>query len=126
MVFTWIYIRININFYSFLQMKPLKKPFEASDNNVHISIEGKTYRCANLLKSGITNQSKILIGVDDVWHEINVLNLGADNSNLNDFKQHISLHNYTLADFGIIIIDKKQIDYNLKHDDFMELQDKFP
>lgn len=32
------------------------------------------------------NQTIVLLGYDDIWHEIDVLNLGGDNSDLTNFK----------------------------------------
>jgi len=110
-------------------MIKLKKPkgFEVSKKTVIVNIDGSDYECANLLKSGITIQSKILIAYNDVWHEIDILNLGADDSNLNDFKNHCGLHSYTLADLGIKTEAKKKVlEYGLSHDDYMKIESKFP
>ena len=108
-------------------MPKLNKPrgFEVSKNTEILSISGKEYEIANLLKGGLMNQSKVLIAVDDVWREIDVLNHGADNSNLQAFINHVEIHNLKLADFGIEE-SKPDIDYNLKHEDFMELEKLFP
>lgn len=108
-------------------MAKLNKPrgFEASKQTDIVKISGREYETANLLKSGITLQTKILIDVDDVWHEVDVLNLGADNSNLRDFAVFTELHNLKLSDFGITET-KPVIDYDLKHQDFEQLESEFP
>lgn len=110
-------------------MKPLKKGYSASKETVLVWFNGKEYEVANILKSGILKQTAVLVAVEDEWKESNVINLGADNSNLQDFKAFVELHNLTLMDLGIEISAKQeavQKDYNLKHDDFLELEKQFP
>jgi len=108
-------------------MPKLNKPrgFEVSKQTDVVTISGKQYETANLLKGGIMLQTKILIAVDDIWHEIDVLNLGADNSNLQDFANFTELHSLKLSDFGITE-SKPVIDYDLKHHDFEQLESEFP
>jgi len=117
----------NIQNYKIKTMPKLNKPrgFEVSKQTDVVTISGKQYETANLLKSGITLQTKILIAVDDIWHEIDVLNLGADNSNLQDFANFTELHSLKLSDFGITE-SKPVIDYDLKHQDFEQLESEFP
>lgn len=106
-------------------MKPLKKSYEASEENVHVKISGKVYRCANLKKSGILNKTTILLAHNDVWNEINVLDIGGDNSNLDKFKLHIELNNYKLSDLGIYEESNEPKNYDLTHDDRMILDAKY-
>lgn len=108
-------------------MKPLRKGFEATEKTVSVKIEGEYYDVANLKKSGIVNQSTVLLAYGEKWHEINVLNLGADNSNLENFKSHVELHDYKLKDFGIQKPEQSnKAPKKLNHDDHMRLQEKFP
>ncbi len=120
-------VETRIQNYKFNSMPKLNKPrgFEASKETDSVTMSGKIYEIANLLKSGMVNQSTILIDVDDTWQEINVLNLGADNSDLKSFAAHVDIHGLKLSDFGLTE-KKPTIDYDLKHDDFMALQEKFP
>jgi len=108
-------------------MKPLPKSYQASEKTVSVKIEGEYYEVANLKKSGIVNQTTILLAFNDIWHQVNVLNLGADDSNLENFKTHVELHQYKLKDFGIINKEKEQtVKYEPKHEDFMKLEAEFP
>lgn len=110
-------------------MKPLKRGFEASKETVSVWFNGKEYEVANLLKGGILKQTSVLVAVEDEWKEANVINLGANDSDLQDFKTFVESHNLTLMDLGIEISAKQeaaQKDYNLKHDDFMQLEKEFP
>ena len=100
------------------------KTFSVSEQQETISIDGIDYPIANLLKSGIVNQTTVLVGYNDLWNEINVLDLGLDNSDLNAFKNYIEEFNITLVDLGIIKETKK--DYSLKHQDFEDLEKQFP
>jgi len=108
-------------------MNKLSKPksFSASSKTLEVDFKGTICECANLLKSGIMNQTIILVGYADKWHEINALDLGADNSDLQSFKQFVEVMKLSLVDLGIISEEIKT-DYELKHDDFMELQNEFP
>ena len=107
-------------------MKPLKKHFEASEENVHVKIQGEIYRCANLKKSGTLNKTTILLAHEDVWHEVNCLDLGGDDSNLHNFKYHIENHDYKLSDLGVKTT-KSEIpkSFELTHNDFIELDAKY-
>lgn len=115
-------------------MKPLKKGLEATTSTVNIRIQGNDYTVANMTKSGLMNQSTVLIDIDEVWHEVNVIGLGSDekskglqNSNLDNFKNYVELNKSSLRDLGILIADDKpKKDYSLTHDDFMALEKKFP
>lgn len=102
--------------------------FEASKQTVTVSIDGSDYEAANLLKSGITHQNIILLGVGDLWHEVNVLDLGADDSNLDNFKHFVEIHNLKLEDLGIVSPKYGMTDvrYGLNHDDFMRIEALYP
>lgn len=106
-------------------MKPLKKSYEASQENVHVKIAGKIYRCANLKKSGIVNQTTVLLAHNDIWHEVNCINLGGEDSSLKNFKSHIEKHNYKLSDLGIHEESSEPKNYELTHDERMVLDEKF-
>lgn len=106
-------------------MKALKKGYEASEENVHVKIAGKIYRCANLKKGGIKNQKVILLAHNDEWNEVDVYNLGGDDSNLQNFKSHIELHNYSLKELGIETNESSVKNYELTHEDRMRLDIKF-
>jgi len=108
-------------------MNKLSKPksFSVSNETLEVDFKGTICECANLLKSGIVNQTIILVGYADKWHEINALDLGADNSDLQSFKQFVEVMKLSLVDLGIVS-EIAKTDYELKHDDFMELQNEFP
>lgn len=108
-----------------MQLKKTKT-FSVSKNTETVILEGIEYQIANLLKSGILNQMVVLLGYDDIWHEIEVLNLGADDSNLINFKNFVELHNLKLSDLITIKKSKKVIDYKITHDDHVELSKSFP
>lgn len=108
-------------------MPKLSRPrsFTVSNEIIEVDFKGTICECANLLKSGITNQTIILVSYDGKWHEINVLNLGGEDSNLQAFKNYVTTMNLSLVDLGIISEEIKT-DYSLKHKDFVELSEKFP
>lgn len=108
-------------------MPKLSKPksFSVSNKTVKVDFKGTTREVANLLKSGIVNQTIILVAHADKWHEINALDLGADNSDLQEFKSFIEVMKLSLVDLGIISEEIKT-DYSLKHQDFMDLEKQFP
>lgn len=108
-------------------MNELSKPksFSASKETIEVNFKGTICECANLLKSGIMNQTIILVGHADKWHEVNSLDLGADNSDLQSFKQFVEVMKLSLVDLGIISEEIKT-DYSLKHEDFMGLEKEFP
>jgi len=108
-------------------MSKLSKPksFSVSNEIIEVDFQGTKCQCANLLKSGITNKTIVLVDYGDKWHEINVLDLGGDDSNLQAFKNFIETMKLGLADLGIIS-EVVKTDYELKHQDFMELSEKFP
>jgi hypothetical protein len=110
-----------------INMNKLSKPksFSVSKETVEVDFKGIICECANLLKSGIMNQTIILIGYANKWHEINALDLGADNSDLESFKQFIEVMKLSLVDLGICSEEPKK-DYSLKHEDFMGLEKEFP
>ena len=101
------------------------KSFSVSDEIIEVDFQGTICEVANLLKSGITNQTIILVAHADKWHEINVLDLGGDDSNLEAFKNFVETMKLSLVDFGIVSKDVKT-DSNLTHQDFMDLQNEFP
>ena len=107
-------------------MSTLKKPksFSVSDEKIVVYFQGVTCEIANLLKSGITNQTIVLVDYNGRWNEINVLDLGGDDSNLKAFKNFVETMNLSLVDLGIISATVKT-DYSMKHDDFMELSEQF-
>lgn len=102
------------------------KSFSVSDETVEVNFKGITCEVANLLKSGITNQTIVLVAHDDKWHEINVLDLGGDDSNILAFKNFIESMNLGLSDLGIINEEKQTHSTGLTHVDFMALEEKFP
>jgi len=108
-------------------MPKLSKPksFSVSNETIEVDFQGTTCEVANLLKSGITNQTIVLVAHADKWHEINVLDLGGDDSNLEAFKNFVETMKLTLVDLGIVSENVKT-DYNLTHQDFMDLQNEFP
>jgi len=101
------------------------KSFTVSKETIEVDFKGTICECANLLKSGITNQTIVLVANENVWNEVNVLNLGGDDSNLQAFKNFIESMNLGLIDLGITT-EKQQGNYELTHQDFMDLQKKFP
>lgn len=108
-------------------MSKLSKPksFTVSNEIIEVDFQGTICECANLLKSGITNQTIILVSHGGKWHEINVLDLGGDDSNLQAFKNYVTTMNLSLVDLGIQR-EAIKTDYSLKHQDFMYLSEKFP
>lgn len=114
-------------------MKPLKKGYESSEENVHVKIAGKIYRCANLKKGGIMVQSKILLAHLDEWHEVDIIGLGADkaekftglqNSNLQNFKTLVETKNLS-HNFLSFSIEESVKNYNLTQDDRIHLDKKY-
>lgn len=110
-------------------MNKLNKPkaFEASESiTTQSGIE-----IANLLRSGIKNQTVILVGYNQKWHEIEIETLRIDeenfleNSHLESVSHYIDVNGISLSDMGIVE-EVQKTDYDLKHDDFMELQTSFP
>jgi len=101
------------------------KSFSVSNETIEVNFKGTICECANLLKSGIVNQTIILIGYADKWNEINALDLGADNSDLESFKQFVEVMKLSLVDLGIIS-EEIITDYSLKHQDFVDLEKEFP
>jgi len=108
-------------------MPKLSKPksFSVSNETIEVDFKGTICECANLLKSGIVNQTIVLVAHADNWHEVNCLNLGADNSDLQSFKQFVEVMKLSLVDLGIISEEIKT-DYDLKHEDFIGLEKEFP
>jgi len=112
-------------------MKALKKGYEASEENVHVKIAGKIYRCANLKKGGITVQSKILVAHEDIWHEVEIIGIGKDdktpgleNSNLHNFKSIVEHKNLSPHFLGFST-ESSIKNYDLTHEDRMILDKKF-
>lgn len=101
------------------------KSFTVSSQTMFVTIQDKEYEIANLLKSGLLNQNIVLLAVDDLWHEINALDLGGDDSNLLNFKNYVEQFNLTVADLGITT-KKTPKDYELKQADYEQLQKEFP
>jgi len=109
-------------------MNKLSKPksFSVSNEAIEVDFKGTICECANLLKSGIMNQTTILVAYEEKWHEINSLDLGADNSDLQAFKSFVEVMKLSLADLGIITESTKKTSVILTHDDFVSLSKKFP
>lgn len=108
-------------------MPPILKKgrgYEVSKETDTITIHGKDYEIANLRKGGITLQSVVLIAVDDKWHEVDVTSQSYTSS-LQDFINFVGKHSLTLLDFGIKE-SKPIINYDLKHEDYMQLESEFP
>jgi len=106
-------------------MNKLNKPkaFEASES-ILVQFGTEQVEVANLLKSGIKNQSVVLVAHGGKWHEIEVADLGLDSSHLPSFQNHIETNKLTLSDLGIT--EENNVNYGLGHADFLYLQDKFP
>ena len=102
------------------------KSFSVSDEIIEVDFQGTICEVANLLRSGITNQTIILVAHNDKWHEINVLNLGGDDSNLQAFQNFVESMKLSLVDLGITTENIKKTSSVLTHDDFMMLSEKFP
>jgi len=98
--------------------------YEVSKETDTVTIHGKDYEIANLRKGGLTMQSVVLIAVDDKWHEVDVTG-HSDTSSLQDFIKFVGKHNLTLLDFGIKET-KPVINYDLTHQDYMQLESEFP
>jgi len=109
-------------------MPKLSKPksFSVSSEIVEVDFKGTICETANLLKSGIVNQTIVLVSYNDKWNEINVLNLGGDDSNLQAFKNFIETMKLGLSDLGIVAEKTIKTSTVLTHDDFMMLSEKFP
>lgn len=104
------------------------KAFEASESiTTQSGIE-----IANLLRSGIKNQTVILVGYNQKWHEIEIESLRIDeetfleNSHLESAAHYIETNRIYLPDMGITDEEIETKDYSLQHSDFMELQTMFP
>jgi len=109
-------------------MPKLSKPksFSVSSEIVEVDFKGTICETANLLKSGIVNQTIVLVSYNDKWNEINVLNLGGDDSNLQAFKNFIETMKLGLSDLGIVAEKIIKTSTILTHDDFMMLSEKYP
>lgn len=109
-------------------MPKLSKPksFSVSSEIVEVDFQGTICETANLLKSGIVNQTIVLVSHNDKWNEINVLNLGGDDSNLQAFKNFIETMKLGLSDLGIVAEKTIKTSTVLTHDDFMMLSEKYP
>jgi hypothetical protein len=110
------------------KMYKLKKPkeFQVSEP-INVNFNGITAECANLMKSGIINQSVVLVGYVGAWHEIKITDLVVTeqvgstandmkyyelkNSDLSDFKKHIETHKFSLVSLGIIESEKPKTNY---------------
>jgi len=110
-------------------MNKLSKPksFEASESIK--TTEG--IEIANLLRSGIKNQTVILVGYNKKWHEIEIESLRIDdetfleNSYLPSVVDYIETNKVSLSDMGIVEELQNQ-SYDLKHSDFVALEKLFP
>lgn len=102
------------------------KSFSVSDEIIEVDFQGTICEVANLLRSGITNQTIILVAHNDKWNEINVLNLGGDDSNLQAFQNFVESMKLSLVDLGITTEKIIKTSPVLTHDDFMMLSEKFP
>jgi len=101
------------------------KAFSVSSEIIEVDFQGQICEVANLLKSGILNQTIVLVSHNDKWHEINVLNLGGDDSNLQAFKKFIEDMKLSLVDLGITTETIKKTSTVLTHDDFLMLSKKY-
>lgn len=79
--------------------------------------------CANLRKSAILVQTSIMVANNGEWHEIEIADLGLDSVHMPTFKHHIESNGLKLSDLGLAA---EVPDYELKHDDFMQLSESFP
>jgi len=102
------------------------KAFSVSSEIIEVDFQGQICEVANLLKSGILNQTIVLVSHNDKWHEINVLNLGGDDSNLQAFKNFVETMKSSLVDLGITTETIKKTSTVLTHDDFLMLSEKYP
>jgi len=102
------------------------KAFSVSSEITEVDFQGQICEVANLLKSGILNQTIVLVSHNDKWHEINVLNLGGDDSNLQAFKNFVETMKLSLVDLGITTETIKKTSTVLTHDDFLMLSEKYP
>lgn len=102
------------------------KSFSVSYEIIEVDFQGTICEVANLLKSGIINQTIVLVNYNDKWNEVNVLNLGGDDSNLQAFKNFIETMKLSLTDLGIVSEKIKKTSPILTHDDFMMLSEKYP
>jgi len=102
------------------------KTFSVSNEIIEVDFQGTTAECANLLKSGILNQTIVLVAHNEKWHEINVLNLGGDDSNLQAFKNFVETMKLSLVDLGITTETIKKTSNVLTHEDFLMLSEKYP
>jgi len=102
------------------------KSFSVSNEIIEVDFQGQICEVANLLKSGILNQTIVLVAHNDKWHEINVLNLGGDDSNLQAFKNFVETMKLSLVDLGITTETIKKTSTALTHDDFLMLSEKYP
>lgn len=109
-------------------MPKLSKPksFSVSSEIVEVDFQGTICETTNLLKSGIVNQTIVLVLYNDKWNEINVLNLGGDDSNLQAFKNFIETMKLGLSDLGIVAEKTIKTSTVLTNDDFMMLSEKYP
>jgi hypothetical protein len=101
------------------------RSFTVSNETITVDFKGTSCECANLLKSGIMNQTTILVAYEDKWHEINVLDLGGDDTNLEAFKNFVETMKLKLSDLGITTVEQEKSNV-LTHEDFMSLSEKFP
>jgi len=104
-------------------MKPLKQGFEASEP-ITVIIEGKPYEIANLKKSGIPHNWKILLAFEDAWREIDVRQFKTG-SDLWEVNKYIETNNLTLSDLGVFTPVEKP-DYSVKQSDYEDLNRKYP
>jgi len=102
------------------------KSFSVSNEIIEVDFQGQICEVANLLKSGILNQTIVLVAHNDKWYEINVLNLGGDDSNLQAFKNFVETMKLSLVDLGITTETTKKTSTVLTHDDFLMLSEKYP
>jgi len=102
------------------------KAFSVSSEIIEVDFQGQICEVANLLKSGILNQTIVLVSHNEKWHEINVLNLGGDDSNLQAFKNFVETMKLSLVDLGITTETVKKTSTVLTHEDFLMLSEKYP
>lgn len=110
----------------FCNMKKLTKSHEASPYRIHITVEGQRYEVAHLLKSGIPNQSVLLIGQDEKWREINLIPLSIGND-LIGFQSMFASGIIKPCDIGFYTTkESKPVNTQPRQQDYESLENDFP
>lgn len=107
-------------------MKKLTKSHEASQQRINIAVESQRYEVAQLLKSGIPNQSVLLIGQDEKWREINLIPLEISND-LDGFLSMFSSGVIKPSDIGFSTTTESQpVNTQPRQQDYESLENDFP